>query len=563
MAENDPLPTSADLQKLLDLQDEFLRGKAREGQIQGDINAAIQGQRNLLEKMMELATGLVDAERKIALHKIKTTEEEEKYLEMASRYYANTTDKELAARREEQALINGIQLLGIKLGLEQDIIDAKKQQLQEEIAAQKSGQRWQAWADFFKQISNTIDISFQGQLLAAKGQAAALSRGAAGQFGTGLTQTGAGGAAAQLFSGIPTGVMGPIERVKAFSDILEKAPRLAGAGADSMRTFFGTMGYFGSSVDESLGLLIKSSRELRLGPEEMAKVQLQAGTISKALGLSAKETNVELLNMTSVLRQAGGNSQLAAQILNVFSKDVKVLGQELSSIEKMNLAKMFSGISSLPIDKVLGLTMYANTKALQDVTEEDLSNGEIFKTATAVWQDISSSVGSSYGEQLAATQKIGQLLGVNVNSARDVAALQKIMERSLTGDEFMKEVETLADPTRATAKGIESLKQMIDPLKAIENHTKAILATVNPIVGLFQGFVGAAGAAKLLPGGVESALGFVSAMGAPWLRRTIVRYGAGALAGPAVGTALVVGATGLALTNAYRSHQRGMEGGEE
>jgi hypothetical protein len=61
------------------------------------------------------------------------------------------------------------------------------------------------------------------------------------------------------------------------------------------------------------------------------------------------------------------------------------------------------------------------------------------------------------------------------------------MENSaLTEQQMHDKLASLGDPTQRTATGIEKLTNMVEPLKAIENYTKAITNAIVPLAGVLS-----------------------------------------------------------------------------
>lgn len=413
-------------------------------------------------------------------------------------------------------------------------------------------------------IDKIADIGFQSQMAGTKGRAFGLMQGA------GMAPSGPGAAMTESnrMFGMTGAAMGPDERVAAYSKILTEFPKAAGESSDSMTTLIGALGYFGLNVDEATASLIRGGKDAGLNAEQVAQSYRAASVVAKNLGLSTKETGAELLGLTTSIRAAGGTSAQAQNIMKMFSGDIVSMGQSLTAVEKLNLGKMFAGIASMPVDKILGLTMFATGKSLQSVGPQDLEKGAIFGTAKATWDKISSSVGGSYAEQLVATQKIGQLLGINISSARDVSALQQVMDKKLSSEDFEKEIDMLANPAMVTAKGMEALKIAVDPLKSIDNTAKDIRNIMSPLGAFMQSFPQLIGAAKVAMPVASTAMSTLQAAptliaGYGWLAGTELGAAAIGLATGPVGwtaagaTALV--ASAYAVGNMYVNSQHNME----
>ena len=416
-----------------------------------------------------------------------------------------------------------------------------------------------------------LGIDYAGQMSALRGQVSASMTGAnvagGGAAGMGFNMMGfgpRGGAAAlssQMFGGISSSIMAPDEKMSALLKVLKEAPLVAGETTASMTTLIGTLANFGLSVDESMDMVIKASRNNAMGAKDVAQVYRAANVISRDLGLSTRETANELIDMTTALRKVGGNSSTAQGILNVFNKDITAMGQSLSAVEKMGFAKDFAkGMGGMSLATAAGLKQFTSGQSIQSMNPEDLSGKNLIRIAKDTFDKIQANIGQSPMEKLLATSAMGsKLFGINAQSPQAAEAFYKIMS---SGD-FNKDMETkldlLSDPAGVTARGIDALQATINPLISIDNNTKWIqtfmaggglmqmLAAIAPLLagtrmaGSLIGAGEAYGAGALISPAIAKWGGRAAAGAAPLVAEGFIGAGALAALGPYVVPAAVIG----------------------
>jgi len=484
---------------------------------------------------------------RVADHNIKLMASAEKFL--------GITDKTNKLIQERKDVMLGLLQIGKQMNIlgTEEYTDAVKRadlDFKKQLYDRAKGD----WTSAINTAGEIINYQFQSQMLGAMGRGRTLMQGA----GMGpSTPGGALGGADRMF-GATGSAMNPLERMSAFNKILEEAPRAANQSTASMKNMIGTMAYFGASTDKMVASLIKGSREAGMTANDIAKVYSFSSISAKELGLSTMETGDNLLELTHIFRQVGGGVNQAAAVLSMFSHNIHALGINLQGVEKLELASKFvQGISSLPFDKMAGLTMYNTGKPLQAITEQDMSSP--LKTAMATFQRISSQIGPGFVNQGAAVEKTAELLGMHLNALQTVS-LQKILREGGTANE--KAFEKLADPTKYMAEGIDNLKESMEPLKSIDNNIKNIQGMMSSMLSwgsAITGVIPALTGLRILGGaaGISGGLGTVAA-GASSLvlgEEAAAAIGTG-VAGAFSAPALVgVGALGALAYGGYKAGQ--------
>jgi hypothetical protein len=463
----------------------------------------------ILDEISQKMVGLSGEQRAYARAEYEAIEDESKRIASVEKYFGVTkgVTKEL---QEQERIRKAIEKTGAALGMQTADIarlqalaaaDTMLEQRQGHAAAfgEKVGRVTSTAGSALGAADAVFNFQLQNAMIGAIGKATTLMQG-------GNIRGGAQALSNQLFGG--TGeAMGPVERMEALNKVLMNAPRAAGETSASMNKMIGTMAFFGADMDKITENLIKGNKDLNLSADNLADVYMSANAVSKNLGLSTLDTSDNLLEMYASLRQVGGSVHQAESILDSFGKTVGKTG--MSASEAASLAQKFSqGISSLPIEKMMGLVQFTTGKPLQAQTAADLGNGNIIPTVLATFSKISSQMGGSYSEQLVATEKIAQMVGINVSSFRDVSNL---MTQLKSGALTEHDINLLSNPAVAAAKGIEDLKATIDPLKRIANATENLQATVSTLSATITNW----GLGNLMPAliGLKVGSGVVGAFG--------------------------------------------------
>lgn len=424
------------------------------------------------EEALAMFSSLDQKERSAAYKQLR---EQRELLSVAERYFVS--QKGITAEQEKQSeILKGIQRAGLKMGLDPEQIRATQERAKQDYAISLIDRRITGWTAAAQRMGELVDLSFQSQMAGARGRAVGLMRGA-GMAGLEAGPNIGQDAAMRMF-GATGSAMGPLERMAAFNKIMMESPRAFEKNEEKMKTFIGTLAYFGATTDQMVSLLIDGSRSANLTTTDIAGAFRSASMMQKDLGLSTNETAANLLNMTKVVRQSGGSLMDASSILSAFSENVKGAGVALAPMEKMALASKFAaGVFSMPVDKLLGLTMFTTGRSLQSIGPGDIGSGNALATVRATFERISQQVGNSYAEQLVATEKTAQLVGINVSNLQEVEALRDILKSSnMDQKEAKRKLEEMSNPALVTARGIENLKETIEPLKSIDNSVKQILS---------------------------------------------------------------------------------------
>lgn len=506
------------------------------------------------DELVALATGLDSSERAIGRQLLRKINDQ-KDLILAAEKYLNVQKGITKEQKDQEEILRGIRLAGEKMGLDPSKIREAERRAEDDFAKNLIDTRIMSWTAAATKIGQILNIDFQSQMVGAMGRGVTLARGAnAGE----LSPEDVKSAANKMFGAMGS-AMGPLERVEAFNKIMAESPKALGASADGMFELIGTMAAFGASTDQMISTLIKGARESGLTTADISRIYRSSNIIAKDLGLSTLETSEHLMEMTRVARQSGGSINAAQTVLSAFSKEVTGAGVALTGVEKLGLANKFvTGVFGMPVDKLLGLAMFTTGKPLQSIGPSDVGGDSALGVARNTWDKISRDVGGSYAEQLVATQKIAQLLGVNVSNLQEVEALQSILKNSsMDQAEAKKQLEIMSNPMKVTALGIADLKAAIPPLTSIDNTTKQILShftwtgtilqnLVTVMAGLRLAGVSGAGFTGMLGAGLAG--GSINTLKTGLAASRIGRLGAGgaallggAAAAEVIGPALLIG----------------------
>lgn len=509
---------------------------------------------NLLSKRQEMLdniarkmVGLTGEKKAYARAEYEAIEEETKRIASVEKYFGLTKGitKEL---QEQERIRKAIEKTGAALGM-QAVDIARLQALaaadlmleHRQGRAAAFGEKVGGVAADFSRVAGVADIlfnsQFQNAMVGAIGKATTLMQG--GHYGGGL---GAQSLSNQLFGGTGT-AQSPIERLQDLNKVLANSPRVANESTVSMNKMIGTMAFFGADMTKITETLIKGSRESGLSAEYVARIYNFSDGAAKDLGLSTLETADNLMDMTKIFRQVGGGVFQASGVLSAFSKDIKALGVNLTGIERVDLmTKFVQGVSSLPFDKLAGLTTYATGKPIQSLTEADMGGGNALGIATRVFQKISSQMAPGFVNQGAATEKTAELFGMHLNALQTIS-LQKILKEGITPAN-QAEFERMTDPMKHMAMGIDQLQNTIEPLTRIANYTENIQSMMSTWSATITGLSGVIPllAALKIGGSVVSALG-----GAAKVTAAALGPEAAAIAGGGALTAEALGVGGVAL----------------
>lgn len=317
--------------------------------------------------------------------------------------------------------------------------------------------------------ASIANIPLANQMAAARGQVAALATGA-----------NVGGSPDQLmsrmFGGIPTGVMGPAEKMTELMSVLREAPKVAGESTASMDTLVGTLANFGLTVEESIAVISKASRESAMTAKDVAQTYMAANIISRGLGLSTDETAKAILEMTPAMRHFGGDAKTAQLILNNFSQDITAMGQKLSAVEMKRMAQSFAqGMGGMTLATAAGLQQFVQGTPIQSIRpSEDFTGPRLLELAKDTFDKIQAQVGGSEMEKYLATVATGQkLFGVNAATPQQAEQLYKIM----SSGEWSKGIEEelkMMDPRKVQEEGLRKLTAMVGPLDRIAKATEGM-----------------------------------------------------------------------------------------
>jgi hypothetical protein len=376
-----------------------------------------------------------------------------------------------------------------------------------------------------------INYRLQDAMIAAIGKSATLIQG-----GNYTGRLGGQALSNQMFGGTGTATS-PVERMEALNKVLMSAPKAANESSASMNKMIGTMAFFGADMTKITETLIKGSREAALGAEDIGRVYNFSNISAKDLGLSTQETADTLIDMSTVFRKVGGGVMQASGVMKSFSQDVEALGVHLLGVEKVELMTKFAqGISSLPFDKMVGLTAFATGKSVPSISEKDIGEGGMLGVAIKTFQKISSQTGGGFVNQGAATQKTAEMLGMQLSGLQTVA-LEKILKEGITASN-KEDFDRLMDPSKHMAQGLDQLANTIGPIQRTANATESMQAMMSTMLAWGASITGVIPAIAALKWGA----GVVSAAGGAAAVAEGVSEGAGlAAAGEGILGATVLG----------------------
>lgn len=459
-------------------------------------------------RMAELSLDLVRGKKAEGAELLRRATEAKTAVELSERYLS--VQKGVTKELFEQVKISrSIKEVGHRLGLpEEDIAKAmRRSEIDFAGARLETGlSKVSGITSALSALGAVFAIDFQSRFAGATGRGMTAARGA----GYELTQADVQSRSNQMFGAFGVS-MGPLERVEAFTKIVREAPQVFEGSRDKMRGLIGTMTAFGASSDQIIQTLIRGNRELNLNTNDLANSYLKANIIAKDLGLSTLEIADSLLAMTAEARHSGGSIKDAQAVLMSFGKSAEAAGIAIAPAERMFQAQKFAqGVFNMPVDRLMGLSMFTSGKGIEQLGEKDLAGGAPLAIAQKTWDKISRDVGGSYGEQILATQKVGQLLGVNVSNLYEVKNLQNILNRGIVDqEEADKELQRMIDPMGTIAKGIADMPKITDPLKSIDNTTQKILAHFSSLGTLMQNMTTTLAALKVITsaGSATNAIG--------------------------------------------------------
>ena len=187
-------------------------------------------------------------------------------------------------------------------------------------------------------------FSFAAVLVTAITQSFDYSKASAG-LGAARMQAlgGAGGnLPTNMFSGMPAGLMSPVEKMQLMSKIFTEAPRLINETAESTHKFVGYMGLFGLNVEESSKILIDAQRSLGYNSGDLIGTFQLASGMNKKYGISVGENAGIIRDMTGSLRMMGLGAKEAAAIMNAIPTQ-----NELGKITATELHQYTSAMADL------------------------------------------------------------------------------------------------------------------------------------------------------------------------------------------------------------------------
>lgn len=363
-----------------------------------------------------------------------------------------------------------------------------------------------AGAQMFAAVFNTIKQAPFTKAISdaytAQSQATLLLRGAGVDVGRRATRD----MSTQAFAGF-SGILDTAEAMEKFGKIAATAPEVLEDVSKGMAGLIGNLARFGFTLDESIELLMRSSRSLTFSQYDLTNLTLGASIAQKGMGLHTKETTELMLSMAEALRGVGADSDVATSLVLSFSKGMKALGQVVSVEEKKALAQKMSGMGAMPFQNVMGLMAFNRGISPEALTQEDLDKFDPFKEAKITLQKIADRTGDSALNTMAVTQAVGQLFNINTSSVKELTMLRGILEdESKTLEEQKAEIEALGDPQKLAAQGIKELRRTIDPIIQMEKHTRNIQMAVSPLAGILGNLASAGGVAGVLTqGGLTAA----------------------------------------------------------
>jgi len=377
---------------------------------------------------------------------------------------------------------------------------------------------------------------------------AATAQAQAALLGAGVGSVGGG----ILGGAINAKVLSPVEAQNLIKTLADLAPR-AFDSSKGLNTMIGVLGKFGSTVEESMATLEDASSRLNWTTTELAESELYAADIHGKLGMSVREAQKQIINMTEAARAGGAGVGLVASVLRAFDGNLKQLGMTMSQAEAARFAQsVASGLANMPIQNLVGLAAFQGGKGLPgNVALENFAKNPAPLLQNLFNQTIRSMPGG-LAVQLPALEKIAGFAGINIHGAAQDIALKNMLESakglSAAG---LKDVLAAKGPTldEAAKSGWQTVTSMKDPLTKISNNVERLTQGISMWLGnQMQGKLGQGLGAAVAVGGEATKWTSAAATAG-----SLVAGVPGAIAG--AGAALAVGA---GLVNAAGRNKAGV-----
>lgn len=263
-------------------------------------------------------------------------------------------------------------------------------------------------------------------------------------------------------------------------DVLKEL--VAAGGPEAWKSMRDAAGEFGVSIQDTAEMVVSASKSQNLSMVDVSKMFVNASHVAKMSNMNFKDAFNSLLGINAELRNMTFNSDEARKVFTATAFALRNFGDfKLSQVEAQKFAASIAGaIGGMTVEKMTGVMAFVKGRM---PTEDELAKGLGLDTLV---EFMNKAMGNDFkGPQaLIKISKLMEELGIQLGSSpiqgakamqavlmafqKDHGAmLQKVLDDNLanqmTGSE--KQAKKAAeDMKQASAKGLQSLTQMVAPL---------------------------------------------------------------------------------------------------
>lgn len=161
-----------------------------------------------------------------------------------------------------------------------------------------------------------------------------------------------------LFSKIPTTILGAQERVEAGTE-LAKAPKALETSPEDLKRYIGVFGNIIPDMKQLIGLFGDASHAQNLGANDLVKVFKLTKPAYAGIKVDQREMIKTSLMMSESLRGITTNATLANRVLDMMSGPLEKIGASPEEISRFNGA-MAGFLGNLSFEQLTGLGSFVN-----------------------------------------------------------------------------------------------------------------------------------------------------------------------------------------------------------